>query len=118
MLVSAGEHAEAAPLYRELLLDPHALPSRGRNLTETREAHARGVCGCYRALGDLAGLEQAFTDLKLALQRDDVNGAVNTTTRLTPETVAMFEQARQELRTRTVTNPTGRPGDPPAAAGD
>jgi hypothetical protein len=118
MLESADEYAEAAPLYRELLLDPHALPSRGRDLAETREAHARGVCGCYRALGDLAGLEQAFADLKLALQRDDVNGAVNTTTRPTSKTVAMFEQARQELRTRTVSTPAGRPGDPPAAAGD
>jgi hypothetical protein len=76
------------------------------------------VCGCYQALGDLAGLEQAFADLTLALQRDDVNGAVNTTTRPMPETVAMFEQARQALRTRTGSTPTGRPGDPPAAAGD
>jgi hypothetical protein len=118
LLVSAGEHAEAAPLYRELLLDPHALPSRGRNLTETREAHARGLCGCYQALGDLAGLEQVVADLKLALGRDDVVGAATTPTQPTPRTLAMLEQVRQELRTRSVSTPTGRPGDPPAAVGD
>ena len=118
LLVGTDRYSEAAPLYRECLLDPRALPSRDRNLADTREAHAHVLFGCYRALADTAGLEQAFTDLLLALERDDVLGAATIPTRPTSQPLAMLEEARQELRTRTVPPPTVRAGDPPAAAGD
>ena len=118
LLVGTGRYSEAAPLYRELLLDPRALPSRDRDLVETREAHAHALFGCYRALGDAAGLDRAFADLQLALERDDEVGAATTPTRPTSQTLALLEEARRELRTRTVSSPTGRAGDPPAAAGD
>src|SRR5206468_659100 len=94
-------------------LDPCALPSRERDLTETREAHARALFGCCRALEDAVGLEQAFIDLKLALERDDLDGSATSPTRPAPESLAMLDEARQDLRARTVSQPAGRSGDPP-----
>jgi sugar (pentulose or hexulose) kinase len=118
LLVAAGCHAEATPLYRQLMLDLYALPSHDRDLVESREAHACALFGCYAAAGDAAGLEQAFEDLRAVLERDDVEGAAATPTRLAVHTLARLEEARQKLRARTVTPSTGRPGDPPAVAGD
>jgi nucleoid-associated protein YgaU len=118
LLAGTRTISEAASMYRELLLDPLALPSRDRDLVETREAHAHALFGCYRALADAAGLEQAFADLQLALEHDDKVGAATTPTRPTSQTRALLEEARRELRTHTGSSPSGRAGDPPAAAGD
>ncbi len=47
----------------------HGLCLPARDLTETREAHARTLFGCYRALEDAAGLDRAFENLSARTQR-------------------------------------------------
>jgi len=100
LLVDANHHAEAARLYRELLLDPFALPSRGKDVAEAREAHARALFGCCRAIGDTAALDQALGDLKLALERDDVEGAAPSRTHPSPATMQALAEAREMLRSQ------------------
>jgi len=98
LLAGANQHAEAAQLYRELLLDRLALPSRGQDVAEAREAHARALFGCCRAIGDTAALEQALGDLRLALERDDLEGAAPSPTHPSATTMEALAEARQMLR--------------------
>jgi len=114
----AGRHSEAAAVYRDLLVDQYALPSRDRDLTETRESHARRLFACCCELKDVRALEQAFQDLSMALERDDVDGASAIPTRPGSETLSVLAKARQELRPGTPSVSTSGSGGPPAAAGD
>ena len=100
LYAAAGRHADAAALYRQLLVDPLALPSRDRDIVEAREAHARALFACCRALGDAAALERAFEDLKHAVAHDDRQGGVRTPTKLSTATIEALSAARQELRRR------------------